>query len=443
MKASQFNSLADYENDMLLYNSLSHAFVKLDRDSYDMYLKITSQDSEKTLDESDPLISAAIADFKRGGFIVNNELNEVDLLRVNQLFRRFPENNLLDITIAPTSDCNFNCIYCYENYKKPDYMSREVEDTIIKYVDKHLKPDSGLVVTWFGGEPLMGLETIYRLSEEFIKIAEKKKSIYSSTIVTNGYLLNQEVVTNLKKCKIEGAQITLDGAPEYHDQVRCHKDGSGTFDTILKNIQEIEKDFMIVIRVNVGRNNLDSFVPLLDKLEEYGVINRVAVSVAELEAREYSCDEVKEAMLTPEEFSKVYVKFIETIIKRGINARVIPRSHALNCASISRNGFLIGPDGKMYKCWDLIGSPTECIGKIGEPVPLTDGSLKWLAWDVFKNEECCSCNILPLCMGGCPRKSIVKDEILNSMDSCFPAKYVMDDLLKILYRQQLMAKNAW
>lgn len=68
--------------------------------------------------------------------------------------------------------------------------------------------------------------------------------------------------------------------------------------------------------------------------------------------------------------------------------------------------------------------------------------LKWLAWDIFKNNKCRECNVLPICMGGCPRKSLVKDEIVNSMDRCNQIRYSIPELIKIMYKQQNLMKKS-
>ena len=44
-------------------------------------------------------------------------------------------------------------------------------------------------MTWFGGEPLLAKEVIYRLSEAFIARTHDAGIAYTANIITNGYLL--------------------------------------------------------------------------------------------------------------------------------------------------------------------------------------------------------------------------------------------------------------
>ncbi|NSW89826.1 MAG: radical SAM protein [Firmicutes bacterium] len=445
MKASVFNIFVDTENgEKLLYNSFRNSLVKLDKSTYETYKKITLQGGEDAIDMLDPLVLATIADFKRGGFIIDDDMNEVDYIKVVDVQSRFSHSKNFGLTIAPTLDCNFDCVYCYENHKEPKYMSRETENKVIDYVKEHLEDDGYLSITWYGGEPLLALETIYRLSETFIKITGDKNAGYDSMVITNGYLLSRKVAENLKKYKVTRAQITVDGAPEYHDSVRRLKNGKGTFDRILSNIREakeIYEEFMISIRMNVGKENVDSFPVFIDKLEEYKIKNKISLGISEVEPHEYLCGQVNDATFTPEEFSRVYVRLVDMAVERGVPLAVISNNNLAHCSSTKKDAFLIGPDGKLYKCWDVIGNHLESVGEIGEDIKILNGSLKWLAWDMFKNKMCHECNVLPLCMGGCPRKSLVKDKIVNSMDHCNHIRYCMPELIKIMYKQRRLMKK--
>ena len=69
-------------------------------------------------------------DLYKGGFIVDNDFDELKELELRLLHGRFSSNSL-GLTLAPTSDCNFRCIYCYEkDVIKPTYMTEEVQDGV-------------------------------------------------------------------------------------------------------------------------------------------------------------------------------------------------------------------------------------------------------------------------------------------------------------------------
>ncbi len=74
-------------------------------------------------------------------------------------------NKYLDITIAPTMRCNFNCSYCFEGDNKSfSKMSAEVENAIIQYIVKKKQSTERLILRWFGGEPLLAFDKILSIS---------------------------------------------------------------------------------------------------------------------------------------------------------------------------------------------------------------------------------------------------------------------------------------
>ena len=122
------------------------------------------------------------------------------------------------MTIAPTRECNFACPYCYEPDRDVVYMSDKTEKNIISFMKRFPKVDR-IIITWYGGEPLLAFDRILSMNT---KIADLKIP-YESIIITNGYLLNQEVIDRLEELKTGRIQITLDGCegdpqqpPLYH-----------------------------------------------------------------------------------------------------------------------------------------------------------------------------------------------------------------------------------
>ena len=68
------------------------------------------------------------------------------------------------LTIAPTQDCNFQCVYCYEKDQlRHQVVDAGTRDKILEYVTKLAPHIRRLNICWYGGEPLLAQDTI-RLS---------------------------------------------------------------------------------------------------------------------------------------------------------------------------------------------------------------------------------------------------------------------------------------
>ena len=135
---------------------------------------------------------------------------------------------------------NFRCIYCYEKDSlTPCKMSEETEGNIVNLLKHQIGKIKHFSVTWYGGEPLLGLDSLQRLSKEFIKICDENQIAYSAGIVTNGYLLTLETYNILKECRVTGMQITIDGDEETHNQRRPLAGGQPTYQKIMSNLEAL------------------------------------------------------------------------------------------------------------------------------------------------------------------------------------------------------------
>ena len=125
MKLSKYNfAFNNGENEKhILYNSMTNSLALIDNEKYGGYRKYENGEVEN-------LDSDLMEDLYKGGFIVDNDFDELKELELRLLHGRFSSNSL-GLTLAPTSDCNFRCIYCYEkDVIKPTYMTEEVQDGV-------------------------------------------------------------------------------------------------------------------------------------------------------------------------------------------------------------------------------------------------------------------------------------------------------------------------
>lgn len=212
MKESNYNFIYKYNDEYLIYNSLKNSLAIISESEISKF-----RCNKLSLDE--------ISQFKYGGFLIDDNFDELNYIKFNLLSSRY-NNRSLGLTLAPTLDCNFDCVYCYEKeHSEKFYMNGDVEDRIVDFVRTKAKESDRLDVSWYGGEPLLAYKTIDRLTSEFLKIADEYNLQYSSYIITNGYLLSENMAKKLSEWKIQGMQITIDGDKKNHDSKRFLKNG--------------------------------------------------------------------------------------------------------------------------------------------------------------------------------------------------------------------------
>ncbi|MCU0287069.1 MAG: radical SAM protein [Acidobacteria bacterium] len=258
MKQSKYNFFYKIENDRYIaFNALKDGLAAVGSKTVDKVLALNPGD---TIDIDETIRQELV----RGGFICEDDLDEFSTIIIRKNMQQY-NSTILGLVIAPTLACNLGCIYCFESPSQ-GIMNDKVMEALITFVKKHI--DSGikrLAVTWYGGEPLLGIDVIEKLSEKFIALCEENKINYSAFIITNGTLYTKDTAEKLKNLKVNGAQITLDGDKAIHDQRRPFKNGNGTFDQILKNIRETADILPIGIRVNVDKTNIDQTFSFFEK----------------------------------------------------------------------------------------------------------------------------------------------------------------------------------
>ena len=144
-----------------IYNTYTNNLMKMDASLISCIDKIKDGDFSD-LSEDEILV------LKKNMILVDDDTNIYHSIKLQRLISRL-DTNYLTLTIAPTTACNFKCIYCYESGLAPlfaNVQSNLLEDTI-SFV-KLFKNTKYLRVTWYGGEPLLQFEYIERLSHRLM-----------------------------------------------------------------------------------------------------------------------------------------------------------------------------------------------------------------------------------------------------------------------------------
>ena len=83
-------------------------------------------------------------------------------------------------------------------------------------------------------------------------------------------------------------------------------------------------------------------------------------------------------------------------------------------------------NGDICNCWDDIGVKDSVSGHVSKGFELTSNAVKWLGY-LPDNEKCKTCNVFPLCMGGCPRVSLLNGEL-----DCDTARYNIQQKIRLM-----------
>ena len=126
----------------------------------------------------------------------------------------------MNITLHITSNCNMNCLYCYN--KKQAYqedMTIAIAQSSIDFAISQTNVKT-IQITFVGGEPLLKKELIKQIVR-YCNQHDTKTFLFS--ILTNGLLLDNEFIDFSLKNNI-AISLSLDGIEKSHNLYRKFKD---------------------------------------------------------------------------------------------------------------------------------------------------------------------------------------------------------------------------
>ncbi|AMV12398.1 hypothetical protein GT3570_15910 [Geobacillus thermoleovorans] len=429
--ASRFNILSHEENgDLYICNTYTGAFLRVPQAHANKIKNILRSGCDE-LDDTAKILA-------NYGFLIKSNVDEFKRARIlHEIKGRNPENMYLIFLV--TEQCNFRCTYCYENFEKGK-MSDDVIEGVIKYVEKRGPQLKNLNVHWFGGEPLLALDVIEKLSNQFLLLSEKYNFKFRAGITTNGFLLNSDTATKLLKLGVDNFQITIDGPEHIHDQTRKLVGGQGTFKRIfnnLKNLSYLEYDFQVRIRVNFDKSNEPYIRDLSKELSEtFSNDGRFHVNYFPIGRWGGPNDEDLDIFDTKIR-AKVALSLCEDALNQGLSTTLgsILQPGGYVCYAADPNSYVIGSDGTLYKCTVALYNEKNKIGKVEK-----DGNFRididkfalWVMNDESEDEGCKKCFLRPSCQGSaCP---LIRIE--TGKAPCPPEKQYIKQVVRVVGRQK-------
>jgi uncharacterized protein len=138
-----------------------------------------------------------------------------------------PASGLDTIILKLTNRCNEACRHCYDACGH-DETDAEIDNLIAVVEQALMLSPSTLNILFHGGEPLLCIDAIDRISTYAVQRAHTLGKRVGLFAQTNASILNDRIISILQRHEI-GLGISLDGWEELHDQMRVMLDGSGTY----------------------------------------------------------------------------------------------------------------------------------------------------------------------------------------------------------------------
>lgn len=351
--------------------------------------------------------------FVEKGILVSEDVDEFGLFRfytMSEQFNSSPTN--LSFTIAVTEQCNYHCSYCFESKTmNGNRMSDETVDAIIAYIKGEIDTSQRLEelkITWFGGEPLLELKIIEKISTKIIQYCAEKGIKYIAAIITNGSLASESAIALLEQLNVSFIQITLDGDFEETCKLKgCTKD---LFLRSLQGVLFAAKKMRINVRLNTDGSNIDSIISVVKTIRDQAIQENVLDNI-----RFYlACIEKAGDCLMPDWFVEANKKFLDYLVSNGMKEDILvalPKARYSSCGAVTNSHFFIGTDGSIVKCEHYLGRTDKKVGTVFSGLWHNRNEAEFR--DITVQPRCESCSFFPICRQGCLARRLDEKNEMN------------------------------
>lgn len=394
-----------YKDKHYIYDSGSGSLHECDKDTCD-FVKAKYETKGKLPDFSEEKIAeieSDIAALQRDGLLLCDEIKPYPI----------KSNEIKALCLHICHDCNLRCRYCFADegayHSEREFMSEETAKRAIDFLILNSGKRKVLEVDFFGGEPLMCLQTIKNVVAYAREQGEKSGKKFLFTTTTNALLLDDDAIDFFNR-EMENVVLSLDGRKEVHDAIRKTKSGKGSFDYVIENVKRFVKsrgDKSYYVRGTFTAKNLDfskdvifladngfdsiSMEPVVTDIDDLAIKDEHIPTV--LDEYENLCDKYLDKYKNGEGFNFFHFNV-------DLEGGVCLQKKVSACGA-GNEYFSVVPNGDIYPCHQFAGDKDFYMGNV------FDGKLdakireKFANSCLFTREECGDCFAKFICSGGC------------------------------------------
>lgn len=360
--------------------------------------------------------------------------------------------------VKPTTDCNLNCIYCYEDKSRHQKICMDhntLKHVIVKFVEYNGTYKETQFI-WHGGEPLLMGRTF------FDRIVEIQKELTSSFrirngVQTNGTLLTKDFINFFKEWEFS-VGISVDGPKWLHNTQRPYIDGQGSFDNLF--MDKIKILMEPTNRQKNGRPTCSGAIAILtknslvnlDEIYDFFSSNKINLKINPIFYEGNGKMIRKKLGITPKEYGDAMIHlFNRWFFEEGPSITIEPFFEILGNLIVGRpQGCLftgtcyteyleVAPNGDVYPCCGK-NSRSSSLGNINKDdmndildSPVLD-QLKVKRAEAMM--RCSNCDYVSICNAGCVRRAYSRRRNFTDRDYyCLGYKVLFNYIHKTLAQE--------
>ena len=304
----------------------------------------------------------------------------------------------MNLTLHLTDNCNMDCSYCIRE-KCPKDMSEEV---LFKACDLAFSKGTRAGLCFFGGEPLLKKDLIYKALDYCEKKAEETGIRFDCKMTTNGTLLDEEFLERAASANL-GIGMSFDGKAQ--DICRFFANGKPTSSVVEEKAKLLLKHMPKASALaTIAPQAVPYYSESVKYLHDLGFKNvsfviayghKVNWTDSDLDALRVQLEEtaayLKELFIKDEMF---YMSAIDAKIRDCIRGR----NPAERCHLGTRQ-MPVTPDGILYPCTSFIGDEKYILGNVFEGI--NEAKVLELAKRSSTPMTCAGCDLVKRCTNSC------------------------------------------
>lgn len=298
----------------------------------------------------------------------------------------FLSNRLLNLILMPTEQCNFRCVYCYEDFAAGE-MPRSVVNGIKALLERRIATLDLLSLSWFGGEPLLAWPIVEEIQSFACDLARGYPQLrVSSGMTTNASLLTRQRFERLLELGVRRFQISLDGDPKAHNSTRRRRGGGGSFAAIWRNLlmmRATQDTFEAILRLHVTCENRKAVHELLAMLaQEFAGDHRFLVMFKAIR-RWGGPSDAELPVLPRDEEKEILDQLLARAVELGLSRRqdVFAQPGMLQgCFAAAVGSYVVRSTGELAKCTVFLGHPNNRVGTLHPDGTVALDAEKAMGW---------------------------------------------------------------
>ncbi len=307
---------------------------------------------------------------------------------------------MYNFTLYMTTDCNFKCQYCYEDYHNHYQLNEQTLVECLNFIMNYGNKEK-VSIDFLGGEPLLKKDLIYQ-AVKYMKTNDPQREV-KYYITTNCSLMDFSFIEFMKQNNFT-VRLSFDGNKATHDLNRVAKDGRSCYDTIFENIMRVrDSGLSFSVRMTVTENTISHMYENICFLHENGL--------------DHICMIMDVYLKISEKLKIEFEKQVQLILKYYLAEAAAGRTFTIDqfdgkmlhmlcnfgnsfgMCDAGVGNFKIFPNGQIYPCGFLTNHEKYCIGNIWEGVDIRKAKLIAISNYDKADPKCNECTIRDFCHG--------------------------------------------